>query len=59
MSPPSSSSSPSALGREHAAFLAAYPTYARTTAIDEVRATEFRRLDDQHLVYLDYTGGGL
>jgi selenocysteine lyase/cysteine desulfurase len=59
MSPPSSSSSPSALEREHAAFLAAYPTYAGTTAIDEVRATEFRRLDDQHLVYLDYTGGGL
>ena len=41
------------------AFLEAYPTYTTTAAIDEVRATEFQRLEDQQLVYLDYTGGGL
>ena len=57
--PLSPSSLPSKLDRDYAAFLVANPTYAETNAIDEVRATEFRRLEDQHLVYLDYTGGGL
>ena len=57
-SPPSPPSS-ATLDREYAAFLAAYPTYRQTTVIDTVRATEFRRLEDQQLVYLDYTGGGL
>ena len=47
------------LERDYAAFLGAYPTYAETSTLDELRATEFRRLDDQRLVYLDYTGGGL
>ena len=47
------------LERERAAFLAAYPAYTATRTLDELRATEFRRLDDQRLVYLDYTGGGL
>ena len=45
--------------RDYAAFLEAYPSYPDTARIDEVRATEFGRLDDQRLVYLDYTGGGL
>ena len=45
--------------RDCAVFLDAYPTYATTTALDAVRDAEFRRLDDQQLVYLDYTGGGL
>ena len=47
------------LKRDYAAFLAANPTYAETTALDTLRNTEFRRLDEQQLVYLDYTGGGL
>ena len=42
-----------------ARFLAAYPTYASTAAIDQLRAAEYGRLDAQGAVYLDYTGGGL
>ena len=41
------------------AFLAEWPAYAATEAIDRLRATEYRRLDEQHHVYLDYTGGSL
>jgi molybdenum cofactor sulfurtransferase len=40
-------------------FLADYPDYASTHAIDALRAREYRRLDDQQHVYLDYTGGSL
>ena len=52
-------STSSTIERDYAAFLDAYPTYATTTALDAVRDAEFRRLDDQQVVYLDYTGGGL
>jgi hypothetical protein len=34
-------------------FLAAFPDYAATDAIDALREHEYRRLDDQHHVYLD------
>jgi molybdenum cofactor sulfurtransferase len=40
-------------------FLARYPAYARTGAIDELRARDYSRLDRQKQVYLDYTGSGL
>ncbi len=40
-------------------FLAAFPDYAATRALDELRATQYARLDRQDQVYLDYTGGGL
>ncbi len=40
-------------------FLAGCPDYASTHALDALRAREYRRLDDQHHVYLDYTGGSL
>ena len=49
----------SPLERDYAAFIEAYPTYAETDALDALRAAEFQRLDDQRIVYLDYTGGGL
>jgi len=39
-----------------AKFLEAHPSYV---AIDELRAREYARLDQQDHVYLDYTGGGL
>ena len=45
--------------RQLEAFLAAYPAYASTHALDELRAAEFSRLDAEGHVYLDYTGGGL
>ncbi len=40
-------------------FLARYPSYEQTAALDTLRATEYRRLDEQRQVYLDYTGGSL
>ena len=42
-----------------AAFLKAYPAYLSTRTLDELRATEYARLDRLRHVYLDYTGGGL
>ena len=41
------------------AFRAAHPAYADTTALDDLRHTDYARLDHGHHVYLDYTGGGL
>jgi molybdenum cofactor sulfurtransferase len=41
------------------AFLAECPAYASTAVLDQLRATEYRRLDEQQHVYLDYTGGSL
>ncbi len=40
-------------------FLSRYPSYRGTAALDILRATEYRRLDEQRQVYLDYTGGSL
>jgi len=41
------------------AFRQAYPAFARTSVLDELRAREYARLDDLGQIYLDYTGGGL
>ena len=43
----------------HARFLDTHPAYAATSALDDLRAAEYGRLDAQGIVYLDYTGGGL
>jgi molybdenum cofactor sulfurtransferase len=40
-------------------FLAAYPDYAQTFALDDLRLREFGRLDEQQHAYLDYTGAAL
>ncbi|MGA8012409.1 MAG: aminotransferase class V-fold PLP-dependent enzyme [Candidatus Acidiferrales bacterium] len=40
-------------------FIARYPGYIKTASLDRLRATEYRRLDEQSQVYLDYTGGSL
>src|SRR5579872_5292850 len=40
-------------------FIARYPGYANSALLDTLRATEYRRLDEQGQVYLDYTGGSL
>ncbi|MEM7332441.1 MAG: aminotransferase class V-fold PLP-dependent enzyme [Chloroflexota bacterium] len=40
-------------------FLQAYPTYKNTAVLDQLRKTEYGRLDAQQQIYLDYTGGGL
>lgn len=40
-------------------FLARYPSYRETKPLDDLRAREFSRLDEDRCIYLDYTGGGL
>ena len=42
-----------------AQFLERFPGYADTARLDELRATEYHRLDVTGDVYLDYTGGSL
>ena len=44
---------------EYDCFIEKYPAYLSTTPLDELRAKEYARLDEQGQVYLDYTGGGL
>jgi molybdenum cofactor sulfurtransferase len=56
--PAGPSASPACL-EAFAAFLAAHPEYEATRALDDLRAREFGRLDQQGHVYLDYTGSGL
>ncbi len=41
------------------AFLKAYPAYPTTRILDDLRASEYARLDIGGHIYLDYTGGGL
>jgi molybdenum cofactor sulfurtransferase len=45
--------------RAAAAFLDSNPGFRDTAALDELRATEYGRLDANGDVYLDYTGGSL
>jgi selenocysteine lyase/cysteine desulfurase len=40
-------------------FDAAFPEYAATSRLDDLRATEYSYLDEGGHVYLDYTGAGL
>lgn len=47
------------LASEERAFREAWPDYEGTSALDDLRAREFARLDAEGHVYLDYTGGGL
>jgi molybdenum cofactor sulfurtransferase len=47
------------MDQSYESFLAKYPGYAATSRIDELRASEYSRLDALGHVYLDYTGGGL
>jgi molybdenum cofactor sulfurtransferase len=40
-------------------FRKAHPEFASTSRLDEIRARDFKRLDESGHVYLDYTGGSL
>ena len=40
-------------------FVARYPEYTSTEAIDRLRAHDYSRLDRDNHIYLDYTGGSL
>ena len=41
------------------AFVESYPSFDQTRILDEWRETQYKRLDDNGQIYLDYTGGGL
>lgn len=47
------------MNKAYGNFLARYPEYSQTAVLDELRSSEYRRLDQQQQVYLDYTGGSL
>src|SRR6266540_5134573 len=47
------------LAEAEAAFRRAHPRYEDTTVLDELRRSNFTRLDTGGHVYLDYTGAGL
>lgn len=40
-------------------FTCDFPDYSSTHLLDELRASEYARLDHHNHIYLDYTGGGL
>jgi selenocysteine lyase/cysteine desulfurase len=40
-------------------FLLEHPEYKKTGILDELRSSEYRRIDQQGQIYLDYTGGSL
>jgi len=44
---------------EFQTFLAQYPSFEKTRSIDDLRKTDYARLDAGEHVYLDYTGGGI
>jgi molybdenum cofactor sulfurtransferase len=46
-------------GERFARFLKDFPRYSETLKFDELRASQFARLDERGEVYLDYTGGNL
>jgi molybdenum cofactor sulfurtransferase len=47
------------IGTAEKAFREAYPDFTSASILDELRATEYARLDELKDIYLDYTGGGL
>lgn len=50
---------PQSLAEAEAAFRRETPAFAATSHLDDLRATEYERLDRLGHIYLDYTGGGL
>ena len=51
--------SPDHMAAALARFLQAYPAFGSTQTLDDLRARDYARLDEQGHIYLDYTGGGL
>jgi selenocysteine lyase/cysteine desulfurase len=45
--------------RTYAEFVQKYPGYDKTHDLDELRASDYARLDRLGQIYLDYTGGGM
>ncbi|MCP4356979.1 MAG: aminotransferase class V-fold PLP-dependent enzyme, partial [Chloroflexi bacterium] len=51
--------SPDAQETAYQQFCQHYPTYPSTQKLTHLRQTDYKRLDKQGQIYLDYTGGGL
>ena len=49
--------SPTDMQQALAAFEQRYPGFAASRVLDELRRTDYARLDEQGHIYLDYTGG--
>lgn len=47
------------MSAEFETFLQKYPAYKQTAIMDDLRKTDYARLDAGEHVYLDYTGGGI
>lgn len=47
------------IDEEYDCFIERYPAYAATAILDQLRATDYARLDQSGQIYLDYTGGSL
>ncbi|MBK6646641.1 MAG: aminotransferase class V-fold PLP-dependent enzyme [Anaerolineales bacterium] len=47
------------MSAEFETFLQKYPAYKNTQSIDDLRKSDYSRLDAGEHVYLDYTGGGI
>lgn len=50
---------PLEMNKALAKFRQAYPDFETTRGLDDLRARDYARLDEQGHIYLDYTGGGL
>ena len=57
--PPAGTRDNSRIDEARADFLARFPEFAKTTLLDELRSSQYGRLDERGQVYLDYTGGSL
>lgn len=59
VSPEPKPNSSAGLAHAETDFRQRYPAYTHTAKLDQLRANDYARLDQQGQVYLDYTGGGL
>jgi selenocysteine lyase/cysteine desulfurase len=55
----SESNATDCLESSYDSFLTDHPSYSQTDLLDSWRSTEYKRLDAQQQIYLDYTGGSL
>jgi selenocysteine lyase/cysteine desulfurase len=47
------------MDKEYDCFIKKYPAYATTSILDDLRAQDYARLDENGQIYLDYTGASL
>ncbi len=59
MTPTNTKYSPDRMSEAFESFRGRYPDFESTRHLDDLRASDYGRLDRENHVYLDYTGGGL